>query len=82
MHLDLASFNSVKDFVKNFRETGMPLDALVCNAAVYLPNDKVPQYTADGFELTLQTNHLSHFLLARMMMEDLEKQAEKGGDAR
>lgn len=82
MHLDLASMQSVRDFVKHFRASGMPLDALVCNAAVYLPNDKTPTYTADGFELTLATNHLGHFLLARLLLDDLEKRAEGGADAR
>ena len=82
MHLDLASMQSVRDFVKNLRASGMPLDALVCNAAVYLPNDKTPTFTADGFELTLATNHLGHFLLARLLLEDLEKRAESGADVR
>nr|CAD1836263.1 unnamed protein product [Ananas comosus var. bracteatus] len=33
MHLDLASLDSVRQFVENFRRAGMPLDVLVCNAA-------------------------------------------------
>ena len=37
MHLDLASLESVRQFVKTFRESGRSLDALVCNAAIYLP---------------------------------------------
>jgi protochlorophyllide reductase len=42
MHLDLASLDSVRDFVQNFRASGRRLDALVCNAAVYLPTAKEP----------------------------------------
>lgn len=42
MHLDLASLDSVRDFVNNFRASGRRLDALVCNAAVYLPTAKEP----------------------------------------
>lgn len=42
MHLDLASLNSVRSFVDNFRNSGRRLDALVCNAAVYLPTAKEP----------------------------------------
>lgn len=42
MHLDLASLDSVRDFVDNFRASGRRLDALVCNAAVYLPTAKEP----------------------------------------
>uniref|UniRef100_A0A383V7Z2 NADPH-protochlorophyllide oxidoreductase n=1 Tax=Tetradesmus obliquus TaxID=3088 RepID=A0A383V7Z2_TETOB len=71
MHLDLASLNSVRNFVENFRASGSRIDALVCNAAVYLPTAKEPTFTADGFELSVGTNHLGHFLLANMMMEDL-----------
>ena len=42
MHLDLASLEVVKRFVKTFRESGRSLEALVCNAAVYLPLLKEP----------------------------------------
>ncbi|XP_027339776.1 protochlorophyllide reductase, chloroplastic isoform X3 [Abrus precatorius] len=73
MHLDLASLDSVRQFVENFRRPDMPLDVLVCNAAVYLPTAKEPTFTADGFELSVGTNHLGHFLLARLMLEDLNK---------
>ncbi|ONM12073.1 protochlorophyllide reductase1 [Zea mays] len=37
MHLDLASLDSVRQFVDSFRRAGMPLDSLVCNAAIYRP---------------------------------------------
>lgn len=73
MHLDLASLNSVRNFVESFRASGSRVDALVCNAAVYLPTAKEPTYTADGFELSVGTNHLGHFLLANLLLEDLNK---------
>jgi len=73
MHLDLASLDSVRDFVDNFRRSGLPLDVLVCNAAVYLPTAKEPTYTADGFELSVGTNHLGHFLLANLLLEDMKQ---------
>eukprot|EP00878_Enallax_costatus_P040351 GHUV01046522.1.p1 GENE.GHUV01046522.1~~GHUV01046522.1.p1 ORF type:complete len:250 (-),score=36.33 GHUV01046522.1:119-868(-) len=71
MHLDLASLNSVRNFVEAFRNSERRLDAVVCNAAVYLPTAKEPTFTPDGFELSVGTNHLGHFLLARMLLEDL-----------
>lgn len=72
MHLDLASLDSVRQFVKTFRESGKSLDALVCNAAVYLPLEKEPQRSKDGYELSVATNHLGHFLLCNLMLEDLK----------
>lgn len=73
MHLDLASLNSVRKFVNTFRESGKSLDALVCNAAVYLPLLKEPERSEDGYELSVATNHLGHFLLCNLMLEDLQK---------
>ncbi|KAK1266292.1 hypothetical protein QJS04_geneDACA000520 [Acorus gramineus] len=73
MHLDLASLDSVRQFVHNFRRSDMPLDVLVCNAAVYFPTAREPTFTADGFELSVGINHLGHFLLARLLLDDLNK---------
>ncbi|OVA00547.1 Short-chain dehydrogenase/reductase SDR [Macleaya cordata] len=73
MHLDLSSLDSVRQFVDNFRRSGRPLDVLVCNAAVYQPTAKEPTFTAEGFELSVGTNHLGHFLLARLLLDDLNK---------
>ncbi|XWS63395.1 hypothetical protein CRYUN_Cryun06bG0093200 [Craigia yunnanensis] len=73
MHLDLASLESVRQFADNFGRSGRPLDVLVCNAAVYLPTAKEPTYTAEGFELSVGTNHLGHFLLARLLLDDLKQ---------
>jgi protochlorophyllide reductase len=77
MQLDLASNDSVREFAKNLKALGRPLDALVCNAAVYLPNaDKLfgggPQFSADGFELSFAANYLGHFLLCQLLIDDLK----------
>ena len=34
MHLDLASFQSTKEFVEQFKKTGRQLHVLICNAGV------------------------------------------------
>ncbi|MFM2064784.1 MAG: hypothetical protein RLZZ507_4455 [Cyanobacteriota bacterium] len=73
IHLDLASLNSVRQFVTDFRATGRSLDALVCNAAIYMPLIKEPLYSPDGYELSVATNHLGHFLLCNLLLEDLQK---------
>lgn len=82
MHLDLASLESVRQFVGNFRASGIPLDVLVCNAATYLPTAKEPTFTADGFELSTACNHLGHFLLTNLLLEDLkDKKKSKAAEA-
>lgn len=86
MHCDLAANNSVRQFVSSFQMLGLPLDVLVCNAAVYFPNaDKEgaflpglfpgggPRWSADGHELSFATNYLGHFLLCNLLLEDLKK---------
>jgi protochlorophyllide reductase len=73
MHLDLASLDSVRQFVDNLRRRETPVDVLVCNAAVYQPTAKEPSFTAEGFELSVGTNHLGHFLLSRLLLDDLKQ---------
>lgn len=59
--------------MQNFRATGRRLDVLVCNAAVYLPTAKEPTFTADGYELSVATNHLGHFLLTNLLLPDIQE---------
>lgn len=73
LHLDLASLASVRKFVGDFRALGRSLDALVCNAAIYMPLIKKPIRSPDGYELSMATNHLGHFLLCNLMLEDLKR---------
>ncbi len=76
MQIDLASLESVRQFVKTFRESGKSLDALVCNAAIYMPLIKEPLRSPEGYELSVATNHLGHFLLCNLMLEDLKHSAD------
>jgi protochlorophyllide reductase len=73
MKIDLGDLDSVRQFVAEFRLLARPLTALVCNAAVYLPQLKEPMYSPQGYEISVATNHLGHFLLANLMMEDLKQ---------
>lgn len=75
MHIDLGSLESVRKFVTQFRESGKSLDALVCNAAVYMPLLKEPLRSPEGYELSVATNHFGHFLLCNLMLEDLKHSA-------
>jgi len=71
--LDLGSLDSVRRLVNNFRIMNMTLDALVCNAAIYMPLLKEPLRSPEGYELSMTTNHLGHFLLCNLLLEDLKK---------
>ena len=76
---DLQSFESVKraaHMIINECKDG--LDALCNNAGVMALKD---QATNDGFDIQMQTNHLSHFLMTKELMPILKKAADnKGGN--
>jgi len=84
MQLDMASLESVRKFVDDFHATGKKLSVLINNAGVALNmKDTKRQYTSDNFELTMGTNHLGHFLLTHLLLDDLKKTAAtEGSDAR
>ncbi|MFO0039273.1 MAG: protochlorophyllide reductase [Synechococcaceae cyanobacterium] len=71
--VDLGDLESVKALVEAFHATGRPLDALVINAAVYLPRLKHPERSPQGYEISMATNHLGHFLLIQLLLGDLER---------
>jgi len=72
--LDLSSFASVRQCASAFQAKGYPLHILINNAGGSVPG-KQPSFTADGFELTFGTNHLGHFLLTNLLLEDLKRSA-------
>lgn len=75
MPIDLGVQASVRAFVDAFTATGRSLDALVCNAAVYLPRLEQPMRSPEGFEISVATNHFGHFLLANLLLPSLERSA-------
>jgi protochlorophyllide reductase len=70
-HIDLGSQASVRDFAARFVAGGLPLHALVANAAVYLPLEKTPVRSPEGFEISVATNHFGHFLLSHLLLPHL-----------
>ena len=72
--LDLASFAAVRQCAAAFQAKGYPLHVLINNAGGSIPG-KHARLTADGFELTLGTNHLGHFLLTHLLLDDLQRSA-------
>jgi protochlorophyllide reductase len=75
MKLELGNLQSVRDFVANLKafKSARPLNHLICNAAVYRPKDPQPAWTDDGFEMSMGVNHLGHFLLVHLLLEDMSR---------
>jgi NAD(P)-dependent dehydrogenase (short-subunit alcohol dehydrogenase family) len=63
---DMASLKSIKDFSDRMFAAGRPIDILVNNAGIMAPHDRGT--TADGFELQIGTNYLSHFALTGRLL--------------
>ena len=78
---DLMSFESVRaccaSLTSQFKDQG--IDVLCCNAGVMALADEA---TKDGYDVQMQTNHLSHFLLVKELMPLLETAAGLRGEAR
>ena len=77
--IDLGSQQSVRAFVDAFHALGRPLHALVNNAAVYLPRLKEPMRSPESFEISVATNHFGHFLLSRLLLDDLKRANQPTG---
>jgi protochlorophyllide reductase len=80
--LDLGNLDSVKAFVQRFNESGQKLNALLCNAATYLPLLKEPARSPQGFEISVATNYFGHYVLSRMLLENLKQTAAQHEHAR
>ena len=72
--LDLSSFASVRQCASAFQAKGYPLHILINNAGGSVPG-KQASFTVDGFEMTFGTNHLGHFLLTNLLLEELKRSA-------
>ncbi|KAK7083205.1 hypothetical protein SK128_011721 [Halocaridina rubra] len=71
-HLDLASLKSVRNTAATLRETEPKIHCLINNAGVMM----CPRWeTKDGFEMQLGTNHLGHFLLTMMLLDQVKAAA-------
>jgi retinol dehydrogenase 13 len=68
--LDLASFDSIKEFAKKFKEEQKQLHILVNNAGVM----RCPRMvTNEGLELQIGVNHMGHFLLTHLLLDVLKQ---------
>ena len=80
--LDLGNLDSVKAFVQRFNESSQKLNALLCNAATYLPLLKEPARSPQGFEISVATNYFGHYVLSRMLLDKLIQTAKQYEHAR
>ncbi|PZC41799.1 MAG: NAD(P)-dependent dehydrogenase, short-chain alcohol dehydrogenase family [Chloroflexi bacterium] len=64
VRLDLARFDSVRACAGEVVARWPRVDALINNAGTVRSRREL---SADGFELTLQTNHLGHFLMTHLL---------------
>ena len=74
MRLDLADLQSVRDFAAEFLKKYNRLDGLACNAGL-ASMVRDPQYTKDGFELTIGVSYFGHFLLTELLLDILKQSA-------
>lgn len=79
---DLLSFASVRSAASEVHRIASScggLDGLLNNAGIFGAPDL---RTTDGYDVQLQTNHLSHFLLTGLLVHTLEAAAASRGEAR
>ncbi|KAH8277841.1 hypothetical protein KR018_008510 [Drosophila ironensis] len=69
---DLASQQSVRDFVDCFKKEQKELHILINNAGVFWQPHSL---TKEGFETHLGVNHIGHFLLTHLLLDVLKKSA-------
>jgi protochlorophyllide reductase len=76
LRMDLGDLDSVRTGVETLVDSiAGDLDALVVNAAVYKPRLKQPERSPQGYELSMATNHLGHFLLIQMLLPKIQQSA-------
>jgi len=76
---DLNDLKQVEKVGRRLAEKESELDVLVLNAGLGVGKFDLSK---DGYDTHFQTNVLSHFLLAKMLLPNLKKKAEKTGDSR
>ncbi len=69
MLVNFASQKSVREFATEFKSKHSKLDILVNNAGLIAQSREV---TEDGIEISFAVNHLGHFLLTNLLMEELK----------
>ncbi|KAM3379839.1 short-chain dehydrogenase TIC 32, chloroplastic isoform X1 [Capsicum galapagoense] len=74
MELNLSSMESIRKFAKEYNSAGHPLNILINNAGIMIPPFILSQ---DKIELQFAVNHLGHFLLTNLLLENMKNTAKK-----
>uniref|UniRef100_A0A0E0R248 Uncharacterized protein n=1 Tax=Oryza rufipogon TaxID=4529 RepID=A0A0E0R248_ORYRU len=69
LEMDLSSMDSVRRFASEFDSLNLPLNILINNAGI-LSKDCIR--SIDGLELHFATNHIGHFLLTNLLLENMK----------
>lgn len=73
MKIDLSSFESIREFAKEFLSKEQRLDVLIHNAGYGGAFKK--HKNSDGIEITYAVNHYGPFLLTHLLIDILKKSA-------
>ena len=72
MHCNLGSFDSIRNFVKEFRNKYDKLHLLINNAGIWETKRNLSE---DGVEMNFAVNHLAPFLLTNLLLDTLKNSA-------
>lgn len=76
LKLDLSSLKSVRAFADQFNSMNLPLNILINNAGVMFCPFGLSE---DGVEMQFATNHLGHFLLTNLLLDNMKATAKSTG---
>ena len=68
MKCDLASFDSIRDFAREYTKRFSGLHLLINNAGIW---EFKKSETKDGIEMTFGVNHLGPFLLTNLLLDEI-----------
>ena len=68
MKCDLASFDSIRDFAREYKKRFRGLHLLINNAGIW---EFKKSETKDGIEMTFGVNHLGPFLLTNLLLDEI-----------
>ncbi|KAI5067193.1 hypothetical protein GOP47_0017721 [Adiantum capillus-veneris] len=76
LQLNLSSMASVRKFASEFQALNLHLNILINNAGVMACPFEL---SADGIELQFATNHIGHFLLTELVLDNMKRTAQESG---